>query len=239
MISNQTQKSLIINQPFGLGDIIFVQNIINHFSKTRKIIFPVYDEYIWVKDYFLNDNVEYVKKSDFVIDYDNHIPTEDYLPLRFSTQLYRGLSKFDYSHDHTVMEDKYNYLNLNFKDWKNFTLLRNEKKESELCNLLGLHDNDYCLVNENFGSDAVGSGKISIPLSDIENKKIIKLQKINGFTMFDWCGVLEKCNEIHTMDTSFVWLVDYLNFNQKKFIYFRSNNTLGLKNILSNDWIFA
>lgn len=226
-------NKLIINQPFGLGDIIFLQGLVEKLRQDNNIIFPVADEYHWVQDYLGRENVHFPARSQYPIDYEDASMREDYLPLRFSTQVLRGLAPHDYSHDHTVMEDKYTLVNEDYSSWRSFPIKRNYNKEQELIDHLGLDGNDYIFVNESFGSNSVGRGSINI-----ENigGKIVKMSIIDGYTLFDWIGVLEKCKAFYTVDTSVVWLIDYLKLEGPKTMFVRSTNTPGIKKILSPDW---
>ena len=226
-------NKLIINQPFGLGDIIFLQGLVEKLRQDNNIIFPVADEYHWVQDYLGRENVHFPARSQYPIDYEDASMREDYLPLRFSTQVLRGLAPHDYSHDHTVMEDKYTLVNEDYSSWRSFPIKRNYSKEQELIDHLGLDGNDYIFVNESFGSNSVGRGSINI-----ENigGKIVKMSIIDGYTLFDWIGVLEKCKAFYTVDTSVVWLIDYLKLKGPKIMFTRSANTLGIKKILLPDW---
>lgn len=225
-------NKLIINQPFGLGDIIFLQGLVEKLRQDNNIIFPVADEYHWVQDYLGRENVHFPARSQYPIDYEDASMREDYLPLRFSTQVLRGLAPHDYSHDHTVMEDKYSLMGYDYSIWRDFPLNRNLDKEDELIKDLGLQANDYTFINEMYGSGAVGSGSINIP----KQGKTVTLFRKEGYTLFDWIGVLEKCKSFYTVDTSVVWLIDYLNLDGKKAMFSRSANTQGIKKILSPDW---
>jgi len=233
-------KDLIVNQFFGLGDIIYIQNLLHDLSSKHKIIFPIADDYYWIVDYLeKNQNISCIKKSQCAVNLENPFPDDSYLPLRWATQIYRGLGPNDYSHDHTVMEDKYLLLNKNPKDWINYQFKRNSKKENELYELLG-SPTDFIFLNNNFGSNVVGSGKSNIIID--RSKKIIELSFINGYTLFDWIKVIEMASEIHTISTSLVFLCDkYSNNSCKKVVYRRNNNNQtidAIKNILTTGWEF-
>jgi len=54
-------------QPAGLGDIFYTQKIAKEVllrTKTKKIIWPVKDNFIYLQHYLKDDNIEYVKKSE-------------------------------------------------------------------------------------------------------------------------------------------------------------------------------
>ena len=186
----------IINQPFGLGDIIFLQGLVEILLERDDIVFPVADEYAWVKDYLERDNVTFIPRSQYPLNYEDSCMREGYLPLRFATQVLRGLSPHDYSHDHTVMEDKYTLLGEDYRKWRSFPIKRNYERENDLIGFLGLTHGNYTFVNETFGSGSVGRGTITIP-DTVVGDDVVKLQPIEGFTLFGWIGVLERCKEFH------------------------------------------
>jgi len=233
-------RNLCVNQFFGLGDIIYIQTLLEELSKKYNITFPIADEYYWIVSYLTqNDNISYIKKSECSINLENPFPTDSYLPLRWATQIHRGLGPADYSHDHTVMEDKYLMLKRDPKEWINYQFTRNSKKENELYELLG-SPTDFIFLNNNFGSNIVGSGRSNIIFDS--SKKVVELSFINGYTLFDWIKVIEMASEIHTISTSLVFLCDkYSNNLCKKVVYRRNNNNQTLdaiKNILTTDWEF-
>jgi len=228
-------NNLVINQPFGLGDIIFLQGLVEKLRQNNNIIFPVADEYYWIQDYLGRENVQFPRRSQYPINYEDASMREDYLPLRFSTQVLRGLAPHDYSHDHTVMEDKYTLMKEDCSIWRDFPIKRNLEKEHQLIADLGLDEEGYTFINEMYGSEAVGSGSIKIP----KKGKTVTLFRKNGYTLFDWLGVLEKCSSYHTVDTSVVWLIDYLNPKGDKVIYSRGKNTQALQGVISTDWRFV
>ena len=230
-------NKLVVNQFFGLGDIIYVQELIKNIN--REIIYPIADEYFWIVDYLQkNSSINFIKKSQCNLNLENPVPSNDYLPLRWATQVYRNLGSTDYSHDHTVMEDKYLLLNQDPKSWGNYEFVRNIEKENKLYMMLGCPSN-FTLVNNNYGSNTVGFGKSNITLSG----NVVNLSYIDGFTMFDWIKVIEEADEIHTISTSLVYLCDkYAKSTCKKYVYIRNNDprTLdALKNILNSDWNYC
>lgn len=227
-------NNLVINQPFGLGDIIFLQGLVEKLRQDNNIIFPVADEYAWIEDYLGRENVHFPKRSEVRINYEDSTISEGYLPLRFSTQILRNLRPNDYSHDHTVMEDKYSLMGYDYSIWRDFPLNRNLDKEDKLIKELGLQANDYTFINEMYGSNAVGSGSINIP----KQGKTVTLFRKEGYTLFDWIGVLEKCKAFHTVDTSIVWLIDYLKLEGEKVVYPRHRSMTAVETVLGNSWRF-
>ena len=230
-------NTILVNQYFGLGDIIYVQQLIKDIPFKK--IFPIADNYFWIVDYLQKDSkITYIKKSECSYNLDDPNPNQNYVPLRWATQLYRNLSPHDYSHDYTVMEDKYLLFGKDPKSWKHYEFVRNKQKEEALFLKIGSPKN-FILINNNFGSEIVGSGKSNIFVSG----NTINLSIIDGFTLFDWIKVIEEADEIHTISTSLVYLCDkYAKSTCKKYVYIRNNDprTLdALKNILNSDWNYC
>lgn len=118
--------------------------------------------------------------------------------------------------------------------WRNFPIKRNLEKEHQIIADLGLDGEGYTFINEMYGSEAVGSGSIKIP----KKGKTVTLFRKNGYTLFDWLGVLEKCSSYHTVDTSVVWLIDYLKLEGEKVIYPRHRDMTAVEAVLGNSWRF-
>ena len=229
---------LLINQFFGLGDIIFVQGIVENLRKEREVVFPVAEEYAWVAEHLDRENVTFVPKSTVKVNYNSPHQTEDYLPLRFATQIVHGLGPYDYSHDYTVMEDKYTLAGIDICTWKDFEIKRNKDREAALLHELGIEGTGYCLVNGNFGSASVGKGFREI---EVDHPKIVNLEVLGDYSMFDWIAVIERCDMVHSVDTSLIWLVDYLNLGQERFVYQRGNhiNNAAIRSVLGEGWKYV
>ena len=129
----------LINQPRGLGDILFCEPLVRKLKEEgNEIIWPVNDEFIWIKDYI--PYINFVKKSeyhaiDYDIDYFQKIGkgSEEItlIPLRFANPIVRKLSsKFDCSDQFHTMLDKYRLLNYSDDLWKQLTWKRNQNREN-------------------------------------------------------------------------------------------------------------
>jgi hypothetical protein len=120
------------------------------------------------------------------------------------------------------------------KKWDNFFIERDLERERALSKQVAL-SGEYIFLHE----DIVRSYKI-------DRKKINKKYRV--FTpdkkltenIFDYCTIIEKAKEIHVIDSSFMFLIDFLkydNLEQKLYIhrYSRENNEWQLP-ILKKDW---
>ena len=186
-----------IDQPFGIGDILFISPLVRLFSlQYDKIVWPVIDKYIWIKDYIQIPNVTFIKQSESVV-FDSTIPFKDSL---------------SYVHDAVdCMESKYKLLDADLNIWRQMYFDRNYKKENELRELLDIKPNDeFIFINNNFAEDKYNY-KIDINVNT--DLRIIKQNYIDGFTLLDWCGVLEQANEIHTVSTALFYIIEFLKLD--------------------------
>ena len=197
----------LINQFQGLGDILFCEPIARHLYQNgqNEIIWPVIDEYIWVKDYI--PYINFVKKSEFSFNYESTFfgnIDEDtvHVPLRFANPIVRNLHPHDYSDQYHTMLDKYRMMKLPEDLWKTFTWERNYEKENELYKLLVKSEN-YILVNTKW-SDG------NEPIHSESNLDVVYMDFIPGFTLLDWSKIIENASEIHTVSTSNLYLLETL-----------------------------
>ena len=47
---------------------------------------------------------------------------------------------------------------------------------------------------------------------------VVELQIIEGFTLFDWCKVLEKAKSVFTINTSINYLIDVLDTSYERYV---------------------
>jgi len=210
-------KAIIFNQFFGLGDILFCEPIARKYHNDGYIvIWPIEDKYFWLNTYI--DYVHFRNIGDlFRFDYEqcnddytyNGIPV---LPLRFSNPLLRGLAPHDGSDRNNWMNDKYERLNLPVKMWKSLKWTRNEAKEDALfTQMIGLGHYEYAFANTYFGGgfqDCGATIKTDLP--------VVQMHPVPGFTMLDWAKVICNAKEIHTVETSVIYMIEALPVKAKK-----------------------
>jgi len=210
-------KVCLIRQPCGLGDIMICQKIaIKIYEKYNiPIIWPVIEEYNYLNSY-LDNNIWFPSiNSDFpfkdvynskaIIDNDNVL----FLPLQDADQLIND----------KIFKCKYKMVNLKYDDWRSFVRLkRNFSKEHYLFNnILKLNKNEkYALVLRKYG--ALPDSKIH-PFKYKTNLRIVEVDVLDNFTLFDWSTVIENAEEIYTIDTSIILLIELLSIKAKKIGY--------------------
>ncbi len=100
------------------------------------------------------------------------------------------------------------------KKWENFFVKRDAEREQNLGKKAGL-SGPYAFVHDD-GRYPLDSARIASPLPLFRPDP--KLTE----SMFDYCGIIERADEIHVIDSSFMFLVDclpYTNQNQKLFVH--------------------
>jgi hypothetical protein len=210
-------KICLIRQSAGIGDIIFCRKIgLYYYNKGYDVIWPVIKEFSWLNDYINDNKINYcLVNNDFLfkgvyqnLEQKNIFESKNFIfiPLHVHNLL-----------DSSVMKSKYKLVDLTYEDWnKYFNLKRNYIKEKELYfEILKLKENEkYILVNRNFASPPDILQKNFIVLND--TLKIINMNMIEGFTLFDWCKVIENAEEIYTVETSINYIIDKLDIKAKK-----------------------
>jgi hypothetical protein len=233
------QKEVIINQFFGLGDILFIEPIYRWYHEQGyKVIAPVEDHYYWLMYYI--QYVHFKKKSEYSMDYEYFGFTKmngaDYIPLRFSTPLQRGTHPHSGDYKEFFMTDKYRLLGLPTDMWRDLKWTRNTEKEEILFKMLGLKGKTkYNLINRHFG------GNFQQVDIDIKGNNVY-LDKIEGFTLLDWAKVIINAEKIYTVETSLVYMIETLSIKAKELhMYPRlpwEGACKGVKEFVSDKWIF-
>lgn len=230
---------VIINQFFGLGDILFIEPIYRHFhNEGYEVIAPVNPEHLWIAEYI--PYVKFENKNKFDMDYEN--PVTEYkgikvIPLRFAHPLLRNYDLHYGDERKNWMPDKYTYLGLDVELWRTLKFERNEERENKLFDLLDLKGKKYNFVNQNFGGSFE---KVKIfPNNDLWN---ILLDKIDGYTLLDWGKVIENAENIYSVETSVIYYIESLNTKAKEFhLYPRMPflpNVDYMKDLLKDKWIY-
>lgn len=214
----ESKDVIILNQFFGLGDILFCIPMARDFiAKGHKVLWPVEPHYVNINKHF--PEITFVDKSLLNINYELK---EDrlgngfqVLPIRW-THAMRGVGMDQ------CMKVKYEHLGMDWKKWRELTWQRDEKAEDILFKKLGLKDGDrYCLVNQFFQSDNRGNCKITPPTG----MKVITMSSMEGFTLLDWAKVIENATEIHTVSTSIIYMLEVMDkVTQPVHLYIRRPN---------------
>lgn len=211
-------KTCLIYQPLGLGDIFWVQQIVDTIiNDGYTVYYPVGEVYYEiVSKYITKKNLIWVKETD-------DFPLKEYYGQinvhQNNNELYLPLSYADrYIPNASVMASKYYFLAVPIGDYrKHFKINRNYERENKLIEKYGLFD-DYILVNNSFGTEAQKrdieiQSDLKVHYMDIEQ------DRNNGFNIFDWIMALENAQEVHTVETSLCYLIDKYCLNNKIHMY--------------------
>lgn len=190
-----------------LGDILFNQKLFAKIIESGwEVYFPLPYKYNWVKDYINKPNLFW------------HGTNDPYLYFNL------GESQVQ-NHPYDVMTCKYSEIgrrfpfmpkelqNVDWSDWSQYLKIdRNIEKENELYykHLGLLDDSKYILANKNYGMNQV-QPYIESRVNARTDIQIIWLDFFPQFTLFDWSKVIENATEIHTVDTSILYLIEVLN----------------------------
>lgn len=197
-------------QAFGLGDIIFSQEIFRHWYKVTwgvlpeflpglKRAYPTINFVDHRKIPYPYSNWSYYRSKE------NHI-----IPLRWASEIL-GLP---YKH---CMRAKYDLFGLDYGTWRNTTFVRDVEREAALLEAVkkvnGGADVVCCRTygsHSQFHSGAVPAG--------------VEVQKIGDFSLFDWAAVLEQAKEIHTVSTSLLYVLELLDVKAEIHLYPRADD---------------
>jgi glycosyltransferase involved in cell wall biosynthesis len=203
--SYEKKNNYIINQFRGLGDILFLMPLANHWIRQgKKIIWPVVKEYLDIQKHF--PQITFIDKESLKIDYESRdfIRYEEGLviPMRWAEAILKAPYK-------DCMRSKYDLLNADFNMWRELSWLRDKEKEDELFyDILKLGDRqEYHLFNQTFRTDKTGHYR----LPGIYLQDVVELRTIDGFTLLDWGKVIEKAKSIHTVGTSINYMLEVMD----------------------------
>lgn len=174
-------------------------------------------------------DIEWVLDTASGIDYNrkdfHQVGDMEVIPLRWSD----SLCKVQYR---DCMKSKFLLLNQDWTTWKERAMWRRDKeKEEHLAYIVGA-DKPFTLVNNNFWT--IGKGRKTA--IDAGGRNIIHMTAIDGFSLFDWAGVMEKADEIRSVSTSTLYMFELLDLKCPIHLYPRLPYEKDLKNV---DYIFS
>ena len=111
------------------------------------------------------------------------------------------------------MAGKYDHVGLDWSDWRDYVLFnRNKEKEDELYyKVLGLNDDStYVLVNRYWCTRPKIEicDRISVNPDDYGGAQVVETRHIPGYTLFDWCKVIEKAAGYNFIETAWNYLFE-------------------------------
>jgi len=199
-------KRCIIQQPAGLGDIIFCQKIAHKLIDTGyDVVWPVIPQYEWISYYLKSKPGLFFGKIT-----DSWYGESKTVPLEQAGRLFPGMS---------FMDAKYYLMDMDYKDWADyFEFKRYQDRESLLMKHL---PPKYTLVCDTFASPPLEQKLTDIPIP--QDLPVVSIKTLPGLNPFDWCGVIENATNLYFVDTCFTYIVEKLNIKAEKIILFSRN----------------
>ena len=200
---NKKQKVLGIVQPGRIGDIVIVLPIAKWYHDLGyKVVWPVISEYMTMFNY-----VNYVLPVDIgpgltgSYARSNKMLSELKVDSILDLGIGFGKDKSSWQKSRLSFDEwKYFESKVPFEERFNLQINRNFAKELELQNKLELKK-DYT-VTHSVGS----SGRVDFGVPDF-----VEIVPIEGFTVFDWIGVIEKASRVYCVDSCMSHVVNQLN----------------------------
>ena len=203
-------KICLIYQPLALGDILWVQGIVDHFiEQGYDVVYPVGDVYYDMVSKYINKQglTWYNASNDYPMKQIAGVTS----PLKNDDQMYMPLHAADNYVNAPLMLGKYAYAQLPVpNDYRNhFDIIRDAGREAKLIETYGITP-DTIIINECFGSppDIPIRHAISLDTSSPVHYMSISDDIKNGFCLFDWIGALQIAKAIHTVGTSICYIID-------------------------------
>jgi len=202
-------KLCLIKQPAGIGDIFFCQKIAKAMmSQGYQIIWPLRPDIVWIRDYITD--IYFPSVNDSFPGKDIFDNAAGYVIEENAAFISTATADITHS-DGKIMSSKYSMIGLDYDDWQDyFHFDRNFDKENELYyNVLGLTDDaEFIFINNLYNTDIKNSNLFSKNNFDLP---VVELKIIDGFTLFDWCKVLERAKKIHTINTSINYIIEVID----------------------------
>jgi len=231
-------------QFFGLGDIIFTQHLIRELAaREAPITWGVLPQFIEGLQRAYPD-IRWVDYRDLKIDYDCKVDKEvaipmaphargitfgRLIPIRWADQIL-GLPYKD------CMRAKYMLYGMDYREWKYGAMWQRDKeKENELYETVVRKGKPYVLINRTFQSDSKGYKYIFPDIADEIDVVYMEPSAHNDFSLFDWAKVIENAEEVHTVSTSLLYLLELLNLKAPAHLYERPTDP-GFKQV---DYLFT
>ena len=208
-----------------------------YLSAGYAVVYPVLPQLLYIRDYIQYPNLKFIDANDdfenkYLYMSNNNMPIEigdyHYLPFEHACSVHSGC----------VIRAKYSLIEMDWRDWSDWLMFsRNYEKENELFyNKLKLEDNtNYNLVNKLYGT--LPGSFIKQEVKPNNNLQNIEVQYIDGFTIFDWCKVIERASNIFTVDTALLFLIEKLTLNSKELhMWARFNDYTSITGLFNKKW---
>ena len=231
-------SSIILYHHLGLGDHIMCHGIVREYCK----------KYEKVAIFCLPNNLPSVSFMYQYLTNLNIIECDYDSPRKFFVQKTFQFEKLNYDeikiigyqdlnkNSNTPLEMQfYQLAGVPFnKKWDSFFINRDYEKEQKFLEKIAPKE-DYAFIHEDVPRGFI----INREFVD-KNCSLLSAEKSHTDNIIDYCTIIEKAKEIHVIDSSFMFLIDFLKYdnpNQKLFIHrYARENHEWLLPILKKDW---
>jgi hypothetical protein len=198
---------ILIDQPSGIGDLIFIQKLCSNLtSEGNKVFLPV-DPFCW-------NTLISTLKSDAIL---------NSAPQNAGDVRYINLSDQPKPNGFIdTMVSKYEGLGYEWMGWQDYVQFeRMRSVEQNLKeHLVGTTGEPYIIVNKYYGTPPGHKAKESVMETvpkDFDGKIVDMLPDI-GAPLYAWFSLLEDAEEIHSVDTSIHYICEVLNMNATRLV---------------------
>lgn len=210
------EKQLVIYHHLGLGDHFICNGMVRYLTKIKnpsKVYVPTWEHNISTVSQMYSDDerisclpVLYEVSGGFF-----HCREQDAVNMRNSELIKVGFEKCRMDGNWDI--SFYDSVGISFDvRWDYFQINRNTDRERKLENIVGVHHEEkFILVH-----DESSAGKIPIRISS--DNRVIKVTKLTD-SMLDWCGLIERAEEVHCIDSSLIHLAQGMNVKSGVFHY--------------------
>ncbi|MEO6523835.1 MAG: DUF5672 family protein [Mucilaginibacter sp.] len=208
-----SKKMCVINQFRGLGDILFLVPLVRAIINNGiEVTWPIHPEYISIAKHFPDINMVDMQTID--IDYRTNVQMMTrygvVLPYRYAMEIMKRKMV-------DCMRSKYELYGHSYLMWRNLTWKRFPDKEQRLCDFLRL-PTKFILLNRHF---AEAKRSMSIVPEIKSTLPIIEMETIPEYSLIDWCSVIERATEIHTANTSLLYILEIMPLTMPIHLYRR------------------
>jgi hypothetical protein len=276
---NTKEKKLMIVPYLELGDNIILNGGIRYYAQNYSMIVLVCKESYYNQISYmyrdLNNIIYYQIPDKFSVQYINYyIPIDASIKNKFKIYNIRYINFINIGYNNMIKyvntyinNDTVTKIYLNLKlnvniGYDYFKIVRNEERENIVYNkLTEIIGDKYTIViddeKRNFLINKIHLDKIKLPIYKLSNNSKNndpRLDAIKSECIFDFIKILYNASEIYSIDTSILWLIDYLNINTNIYVYsardksiYRNKNIKSLQvymedtlisNINMNNYIF-
>ena len=197
----------------GLGDSFVCNGLVRYFceKKGSASIFTKSHNYETLKFMYKdNPNIEVIciNGSDPQVQYylNNQIKKYNLIMVGFNNL---------YNNPHSKSFDIlfYETVGVNFDvRWNYFKVERDIEREKTFFDTFNIKENEYIFIHDD--------DRFKIDLSKIKNDlKIVKPNISLTNNMFDYCYLIENAKEVHTIESSFQFIIDSMGLNKENYAH--------------------